>query len=257
MIQVFLSHSKAMKTNIVIPFANDLSLLNLSYWLDKVEISSGDNIYTHIVEGINNSSHCIAFIDNTYLSKNWPMEELSLFHEKESRTGKKIIIPVYCNVSKEAVYDSIPWLENRAFELIKQDFYTVGERERIVCRVINRILDEISLNADISSLDDLISHHCLLPYHELLRVLYNSRYYLSSNLQLSCIELCNILALLNYVYNDLNIKRDRLINSVFKLPAYIKRIALDNPNNLDYDFIIVLKRCINFVSKDLLSIFNT
>lgn len=70
MIQLFLSHSKSIKSDIVIPFMNDLSLLDFSYWFDRTVISSGEDIYTCIIDGIKMSSHCVAFIDNTSLYLN-------------------------------------------------------------------------------------------------------------------------------------------------------------------------------------------
>lgn len=255
--KLFLSHSKVLKKDIVIPFSNDLSLLEFPFWLDRTIISSGEDIYVRIIEGINSSSHCIAFIDEVYLKREWTLKELELFHKKEIQTKFLLIIPIYCNIKKEIVYESIPWLKNRAFEKIEQSTYEIGERERIICRVINRLLVEVGADADISILEYLLLHKSFLPFYEVFNLLYSSKYYLSSDIRLSCTELCNILAMLSLVYNVLNLSKNNLKNSLFKMPSYIKRIALNNPNYLDYDYIVVLKRSINYVTTDLLQVLNS
>lgn len=257
MTKLFLSHSKPLKANIVIPFLNDLSLLTFPYWFDRDVISCGEDIYTRIIEGINISSHCIAFIDDTYLHREWTLKELELFREKEIYTQSTLIIPIYCGIQKETVYKTIPWLKNRAFEKIERNIYEVGERERIVCRVINKLLDEIDVSADISILERLLVHNSVLPFYDVLYTLYNSKYYLSLDIRLSCIELCNILALLSVIYNILNIPKNSFKNSLFKLPFYIKEIALNKSDYLYYDFIVVLKRSINYAVMELLQFLNS
>lgn len=153
MTQLFLSHSKQLKQNIVIPFSNDLSLLNFPYWFDRNVISSGNDIYAHIIEGIKISSHCVAFIDDAYLHREWTLKELELFRDKEIQTQSTLILPIYCGIQKETVYKTVPWLKDRAFERIEGDTYEICECERIVCRIINRLLDEIEVAADISVLE--------------------------------------------------------------------------------------------------------
>lgn len=257
MIQLFLSHSKSIKANIVIPFSNDLSLLGLPYWFDRAIISSGDNIYSSIMGGIDMSSHCIAFIDDTYLHSEWPLRELEFFHEKEIQNRTTLIIPIFCGIHKETVYNTVPWLKDRAFEKIEQNTYETGERERIVCRIINRLLYELNVDSDISVLEQLLLHSPILPFYNMFNVLYNSKYYLSSDLRLSCIELCNILSLLNVVCNILGVTNDEFKDVLFKLPSYIKKIALCESNYLNYDFIVVLKRSINYVALKLLQFLDS
>lgn len=255
--QLFLSHSKVVKKNLVVPFSNDLSTLDCPFWLDRITISSGEDIDSRIIDGINSSSHCIAFIDDAYLHGEWTLREIELFRQKEIQTGGLTIIPIYCSVTKEAVYEILPWLKNRAFEEIRQSTYDVGERERIICRVINRLLVEIGASADISILEQILLNKSTLLFYDLFNILYDSKYYLSFDLRLSCIELCNILALLSVVYNTLDISKEGIKRSLFKMPSYIKKIALNNPNYLDFDFIVVLKRCINCATVDLLRILNS
>lgn len=257
MIQLFLSHSKAIKSEIVIPFLNDLLLLDFPYWFDRSTIRCGDDIYESIIDGINNTSHCIAFIDKTYLNKGWPLKELELFHEKEIKVNSKIIIPIYCGIEKELVYETVPWLKNRAFEKTEKCIYQFGEKEKIVCRIISILLSRIDATPDISVVSKLLSYGNSLPLYEILHILYFSRYYLSSDLKLSCIELCNILSVLSLICDALNVHKDSFQNSISKIPLYIKTFVLSNPEYICYDFIVTLEKCINHFAKNILQALNS
>lgn len=64
---VFLSHSKSIKKELVIPFTHQLAELKIPFWFDRNSIVSGDNIYSKIKSEIDNCDICIAFIDDHYL----------------------------------------------------------------------------------------------------------------------------------------------------------------------------------------------
>ena len=91
----------------------------------------------------------------------------------------------------------------------------------------------------------------------MLNILYNSKYYLSNDLRLNCIELCNILSLLSIIYNILGVPIDDFKKSLFNLTHYVKRFALNKSEYLNYDFVVVLKRSINYVAVDLLQLLNS
>lgn len=257
MLNLFLSHSKSTKNSIVIPFLNDLSVLNVPYWMDREKIFFGENIFDEIVDGIRSSSHCIAFIDDAYLSGEWTMKELDLFHEMEEETNSQIVLPVLCNIKKETVYNSVNWLKDRAFETVANTEFKEGERELIICRIVNSLLKESKNTTDISILESFFKNESIIPYYDYFKVLYESQYYVSSDLKLNCIELCNILVLLNIVNDALDIPSNTLKEIVFKLPSYIKRIALNNSDYLNHDYVTVLKRSINFTAKDILQFLNS
>lgn len=257
MLNLFLSHSKSIKNSIVLPFLNDLSLLNVPYWMDREQIFFGENIFNEIVKGINSSSHCIAFIDDSYLKGKWTIKELELFHDLEKETNTNIIFPIFCNISKEDVYNNVKWLKDRAFETIKNKKFGEGEREMIICRTINSLLKESCFTTDISVLEILLKKEALIPYNDYLRVIYESKYYISSDYKLTCIELCNLLVLLNIVNDVLAVPNSELKRIVFKLPTYVKRIALKNADYLNIDYITVLRRSICFITNDILQFLNS
>ena len=60
--------------------------------------------YKNIEQGIHQSIYCVAFIDFSYLKSNWTTEELMLFRQKELTSNKDFIIPIFCGISKEIVY---------------------------------------------------------------------------------------------------------------------------------------------------------
>lgn len=80
---VFLSHCKTTKTSLVMPFAQALESIHMPYWFDRKDIVCGGPIYTDIKTGIQQSIYCMAFIDATYLERDWTKRELTLFRHKE------------------------------------------------------------------------------------------------------------------------------------------------------------------------------
>ena len=157
-----------------------------------------------------------------HLAKQKMKKQKQCLHNKEIQTKSTLILPIYCGIQKETVYKTVPWLKNRAFEKIKHKLYNIGECETIVCRIINRLLDEINVIADISVLGQLLLHNSILPFYDMLNILYNNKYYLSTDLRLNCIELCNILSLLGIIYNILGVPIDSFKKSLFNLPTTLK-----------------------------------
>ena len=141
----FISHSKETKLLLAIPLVQSLSSLGFNVWIDRNGIVAGQHIYHKIEEAIANSTYCIAIIDQEFLSRSWPLEELRLFHLKENEAEQTFIIPIYVDVDKEEVYEKLPWLEGRAFEKFSIKDLNKNNNLELICRIVGRYyIDNIS-----------------------------------------------------------------------------------------------------------------
>ena len=122
-IDFFISHSKEVKYSIAIPIAQILSKIGFNVWIDRKYICLGKFIYPQIEDAIKLSKYCIAVIDEAYLKRTWTITELEQFHKKNTCT----ILPIYVNLTKDIVYNKIPWLNGIAFEYLKDNTFNLKE----------------------------------------------------------------------------------------------------------------------------------
>lgn len=133
-IDFFISHSKETKSTFVIPLVQTLTTLGFNVWIDRNGIVTGEHIYDKIKEAIADSTYCIAVIDQEFLNRSWPLEEIHLFHLREEPKEQTIIIPIYIDITKETVYKKISWLEGRAFEKTDLKSFNANDCIEILCR---------------------------------------------------------------------------------------------------------------------------
>lgn len=249
---VFLSHCKTTKTSLVTPFAQILDSIHIPYWFDRQNIVCSDSIYKNIEQGIQQSIYCVAFIDFSYLKSNWTTEELMLFRQKELTSNKDFIIPIFCGISKEIVYQYFPWLDGRAFEYLNSsDRYIVGEKAMLICRLIGKILADLGITTDISSISRIpISPSCR-PLYNLLEIIYNKKYFTTSDIRLSCIELCNIENILFSIIENTDVQTNRICHISHDYVAFVKDLLWNMSIEIQYDYIVTLRRIISLMIRIL------
>ncbi len=251
--KIFISHSKFTKKPLVIPFVQTLSALHIPCWFDRKDLVCGDSIYTNIMQSISGASYCVAFIDQIYLEREWTKKELELFYEREKASGTNIIIPIYCGIAKETVYKYFPWIEGRAFEkTVKSTTYSIGEQETILCRVLGKMLFQEGALADISLIYKIPELNSCAEFTKLLRTILNKDFFNSDNIQLSCIELCNIEGILYAIAENTGLKIDDLCVSSHLFSEYVKDLLWSSSEIITYDFYLTLKRSIYYLARSLL-----
>lgn len=251
--KLFISHSKFTKNNLVVPFVQTLSALHIPYWFDRKDLSCGDPIYTNIRNGISEASYCVAFIDQIYLKREWTKKELELFYNREKELGKALIIPIYCGVTKEVVYEYFPWIEGRAFEATtKPTAYALGEQETILCRVLGKVLSYEGALTDITLINKIPLSHSCSEFTKLLGTIIDKGFFNSDNIQLSCVELCNIEGILFAIAKNTGLLIDDLSVSCHIFSGYVKNLLWSSSEIITYDFYLTLKRSINYLAQSLL-----
>lgn len=105
----FISHAYEDKEAIAEPLADALIQKGARVWLDKFAMSVGDSLRQSIDNGLSNSKYGIVILSEIYFKKFWTGKELNgLFAKQED--GKKVILPIWHNVSKDVVKQYSPIL---------------------------------------------------------------------------------------------------------------------------------------------------
>ncbi len=129
---VFISHASEDKDDFVRPFAELLRDQGLKVWYDEFELKIGDSLRQHIDKGLINSRYGIVILSKAFLEKSWTNYELNSLVAKEIE-GKKVILPIWHNISKDDVLRYSPMLADKfalssgskKIEEMVKDFYEI------------------------------------------------------------------------------------------------------------------------------------
>jgi len=144
---VFICHASEDKEEIATPLANELRQYRLEIWYDDFILTAGDDLEKTISDGLKKSRYGIVIISDHFFVKNWPQRELDWLATKEVH-GKKVILPIWHNVTQAEVKQYSSTLANR-HALRSTDGIPV-----VVDKLIRVIDDGVYLNkSDIKSID--------------------------------------------------------------------------------------------------------
>jgi hypothetical protein len=115
---IFISHAGADKDKYINPMAYSFSQNGISYWLDNVEISWGDNIALSINRGLRLSRFVLVCLSSNYVRRPWPESEMSYALASQNATGQKRVLPLILD-SKDAVLKEYPLLAALAYREYK------------------------------------------------------------------------------------------------------------------------------------------
>lgn len=189
---LFVSYSKDSIDSLVLPLVSHLRTLRIPYWIDKDHIRFGGQIYEAIEEAIRCCDLCIAVISRKFLGSAWPLHEMAQFESREHSEGNRIVLPILKGVCPDEAYDALPFLQGRAFEKAESE----ADLPTVLSRVVDLLFWNNGYEISLSSLDEV--GHALARGNDrtVLAGLIEDGYYLSSDIRLSCSELCIIASLL-------------------------------------------------------------
>lgn len=110
--KVFISHASEDKDEVAKPLADALIAKGLSVWYDDYALNVGDSLRQKIDEGLAKSEFGIVILSKAFFAKHWPQQELNGLASREVR-GKKVILPVWHNISRDEVSNESPTLADR------------------------------------------------------------------------------------------------------------------------------------------------
>jgi hypothetical protein len=109
---VFISHASEDKKEFVKPLANKLIAAGLKIWYDEFSLKVGDSLSKKLDEGLADSNFGVIVISQSFISKGWTDYELRSFINREVGY-KKVILPVWHNITKEEVQKFSPFLADK------------------------------------------------------------------------------------------------------------------------------------------------
>ncbi len=120
----FISHAWEDKEAVAKPLADAMIERGAKVWIDKYQMTVGDSLRQSIDDGLAHSRYGIVILSETYFKKFWTGKELNgLFAKQEDR--KKVILPVWHNISKDKVKEYSPILADML--ALKTADFTIDE----------------------------------------------------------------------------------------------------------------------------------
>ncbi len=108
---VFVCHASEDK-DFVSPLADALKEKDLRVWYDEFELKLGDSLRRSIDKGLASSRYGIVVLSPSFFKKEWTQKELDGLAQKEGE-GRKVILPIWHNVSREDVAQYSPMFADR------------------------------------------------------------------------------------------------------------------------------------------------
>lgn len=106
---VFISHAWEDKDDFVRPLAERLVERGLTVWYDEMSLDIGDSLRTSIDSGLAQSRFGVVVLSTAFFRKDWPAWELNGLVQKAMGEGRKVVLPVWHDVSRAEVAEySLP-----------------------------------------------------------------------------------------------------------------------------------------------------
>jgi hypothetical protein len=110
----FISHDSRDTEAIAMPLALKLSGLGITVWFDEFSLKLGDSLRESIERGIKEADFCILIITRNFLTNDgWTKAEFNSVFAKEIIEKKKVMLPIWHDVTREEVYEYSPTLVDR------------------------------------------------------------------------------------------------------------------------------------------------
>lgn len=110
----FISHDSRDKEEFASNIAIGLQKLMCPVWYDEYSLKVGDSLRESIEKGLKECQKCILILSPNFLSnKGWTSVEFNTIFTREILETKKLVLPVWCGISKEELYQYSPTLVDR------------------------------------------------------------------------------------------------------------------------------------------------
>jgi len=129
----FISHASEDKENFVKPLALKLHEEGLKVWFDEFTLKIGDSLRRSIDKGLSSSRFGIVVLSHNFFNKEWPQKELDGLVALES-DGKKVILPVWYNITADQIRTYSPTLADRVAALSQNGIDDIVKRLKTVIK---------------------------------------------------------------------------------------------------------------------------
>lgn len=137
------------------PLALELIRYGLKIWYDEFSLHIGDSLSASIDYGLSISDYGIVVISKNFFEKNWPQQELGALITKQVNLNKRIILPIWHNISKEEIQRYSPILTDTVAAKSDDGIENIAIRlcsEIRGIRTVYNFSSDAKLKNDVSSL---------------------------------------------------------------------------------------------------------
>ncbi len=110
----FICHDSRDKDDLVRGLAYALMNMMCPVWYDEFSLKVGDSLRAKIEDGLKSSRKCVIVLSPHFLSnEGWTKAEFDSVFTREILEKNNVMLPIWHNVSKEAVYNYSPRLADK------------------------------------------------------------------------------------------------------------------------------------------------
>ena len=144
--RLFVCHVWEDKDDFVEPLALALRKAGFDVWYDKFQLTLGDSLVQKISEGLNSADFGVVVLSKAFFTKKkWAENELAGLFALETTT-RKIILPIWKDVSEADVKEYSPFLADRLAITASAGIPSIVHEIKIAVAVAQR-KDEIARDA--------------------------------------------------------------------------------------------------------------
>jgi len=107
-VSFFICHASEDKATVARPIADLLRSKGFNVWYDEYSLTVGDGLREKIDDGLRRADFAIVILSRHFFRKRWPAAELSYCFHRQLAEGRKIILPVWHDVSQSEVAANAP-----------------------------------------------------------------------------------------------------------------------------------------------------
>ena len=109
---VFISHASEDKDEVARPLYESLTRQGLKVWFDEATLTVGDSLRQKIEEGLTKSTFGVVVFSRDFFAKRWTQAELNGLYSKQMSGNKKVILPIWHNISKDEMVKEAPMMSD-------------------------------------------------------------------------------------------------------------------------------------------------
>lgn len=111
----FISHDSRDKESIAKPLVAELQRFpGCTVWYDEYSLKLGDNLRESIEKGLKECKKCVLVLTKNFLvNKSWTKTEFNSVFTRELVEQANVVLPIWCDVSREDIYSYSPSLANK------------------------------------------------------------------------------------------------------------------------------------------------
>jgi len=129
---IFICHASEDKEKHVETLVQLFKKHNIAYWLDKHELTIGDNLEREIRRGIENSKFTLVIFSASFMNKKWANRELEYIRKREKEEGDTFLLPIIEDVSQQQILARYGFLRGRRFLKLSEKSELIDQLKKLL-----------------------------------------------------------------------------------------------------------------------------